>query len=113
MSDIPKARVVKIGPAPERIDDFKPADAFDVSDENPAMLANHMRALQGEMRSGFELLNERLIPMITRIEEKLDDLGVRLTRVEKTQVEQAREQKRLSERIDALEAKRPKQRARR
>lgn len=52
--------------------DFKAADAFDVSDENPAVIANHLRALQREVRSGFEILGQRVLTAIERIEHRLD-----------------------------------------
>lgn len=37
-----------------------PVTAFDVSDENPDVLANLLRAVQREMRSGFEMLREEM-----------------------------------------------------
>lgn len=55
-------------------DDFKPSAAFDVSDENGAMLANHMRALQREVHSGFEMITQKLLTAIDRLNQKLDDL---------------------------------------
>lgn len=82
------ARVVKIGPAPdldvdgkfddEDTGDFDPMPmanrAADLTDENPRVLANHMRAIQREMHSGFELLAQKLLTAINRVNEKLDDL---------------------------------------
>jgi hypothetical protein len=41
-------------------DGFKPGDAFDVSDENPQVIAEHLRALQREMREGFDLVMSAL-----------------------------------------------------
>lgn len=40
--------------------DFAPGDSFDVSDENPIFLSNLLRALQREMRAGFEMLREEM-----------------------------------------------------
>ena len=77
-------------------DDFKPADAFDVSDENPQVLSRSVRNLQTEMRTGFELLNQRLLPLLERLESKLDDLTVRVNRVERDLVDQ-------DKRLSALE----------
>jgi hypothetical protein len=41
-------------------DHFKPADAFDVSDENPQVIASLLRSVIAEMRSGFEMLREEM-----------------------------------------------------
>lgn len=70
---------VEIGPPPEQLADadtgeHRPITAFDVSDENPAVLANHMRAIQREMHAGFELLAQKLLTSFERINEKLDDI---------------------------------------
>ena len=39
---------------------YVPVTAFDVSDENPNMLANLLRALTAEVRAGFEMLREEM-----------------------------------------------------
>lgn len=51
-------------------DEFKPVTAFDVSDENPAAVAGGLRALQREVREGFEAIG-RALTALSRIEERL------------------------------------------
>lgn len=51
-------------------DEFKPVTAFDVSDENPLAVAGQMRALQREVRDGFESIG-RALTALARIEERL------------------------------------------
>lgn len=76
-------------------DDPKPID--DLFDTPPELEAKFVRTgelddtplsrridrLSEDVRTGFELLNERLMPMLERLEAKLDDVEIRLTRVEK------------------------------
>lgn len=63
--------------------DRAPVTAADVRDDNPQMLANHLRALQTEMRSGFELLGTKLLTAIERFGERLDDYSDRLAHLER------------------------------
>jgi hypothetical protein len=51
-------------------DDFKPATVHDTADENPAMIGNHLRALQREVRDGFDSIG-RALTALSRIEERL------------------------------------------
>jgi hypothetical protein len=51
-------------------DDFEPVTSFDVSDENPVAVANQLRALQREVRDGFDSMG-RALTVLVRIEEKL------------------------------------------
>lgn len=47
----------------EKFDDsaeYKPVTAADVSDENPLFLANLIRTLTSEMRSGFESIRQEI-----------------------------------------------------
>lgn len=47
--------------------------ATDVADDNPRVIANHLRRLGLEMRTNFELLAERL----ARIAETLEHISLR------------------------------------
>ncbi len=80
--------------------DFQPLTAADVDDENPRMLAGHLRALQREMRDGFESL-ARTLTAFERIESRLDVIIDRQNVLERRQDE-------LELRVAALEA--PKRR---
>jgi phage shock protein A len=55
---------------------WSPVTPEDVAEDNPSMLANHIRALQLEVRDGdariiraVERLAERIDPLVERIEE--------------------------------------------
>ena len=92
-------------------DKFRPVQAADVTDI--AGLPRRVDLLAAEVRTGFELLNERLMPMLNRLESALDDLADRVRRVEREQVHAAKDRKDLSARLDALELSNTKrQRAR-
>jgi predicted nuclease with TOPRIM domain len=68
VADLPVARTVR-----DNLDidkRFEPVTREDVDDEAPAMLANHMRALQREMRDGFDSIG-RALQALSRIEERL------------------------------------------
>lgn len=54
-------------------DERTPLTAFDVSDDNPTMIAGHLRALQREVRDGFDSIGRALVAL-TRIEARLDVL---------------------------------------
>jgi hypothetical protein len=47
-----------------------------------SLLAEHMRHLQREMHDGFESISRQLLPAINRIQDALEDIGVRLNRLE-------------------------------
>jgi hypothetical protein len=66
-------------------DDYKPVTREDVTDL--ALLPKRFDLFAHEVRQSFELLTERLIPALTRIEEKLEDFGVRIARLERGQVD--------------------------
>lgn len=51
---------------------FKPVAPHDVNDENPLMVANHLRALQREVRAGFELLGNKLLVTMERMDARQD-----------------------------------------
>lgn len=71
-----------------------------VSDENPAVLANHMRALQREVHAGFEMITQKLLTAIERLTNRFDDMSSRIADLE-------RWQSRTDARLAALEKKRP------
>jgi hypothetical protein len=66
---IPPARVVSGGEDVGKT--FVPVTSADVADESPPMLAGHLRALQREVRDGFESMG-RALSALTRIDAKLD-----------------------------------------
>lgn len=55
---------------PRPDDDYNPVTPFDVSDDNPQAVSHSVRALQREMRDGFDSLG-RSLAALTRIEERL------------------------------------------
>ena len=68
-------------------DEYKPVTREDVTDL--ALLPKRFDLFATEVRQSFELLTERLIPALTRIEEKLEDFGVRLARLERGHTDHA------------------------
>jgi hypothetical protein len=84
-------------PARWAVDDkFAAVTDEDVSDDNPKFLANRLDRFMGEMRDRFDLLEKKLEPLFTRTHNALDDIGVRLNRLEKDRDSH-------SQRITALE----------
>jgi hypothetical protein len=83
-------------------DKFKPVQSGELDDLH--LLPGEFRAFRSEMRTAIELLTTQLIPAINRINDKLDDVGVRLNRLE-------RDRDDLKNRVAALE-QRSKQRKR-
>jgi hypothetical protein len=63
--------------------DYKTVQPFDVSDENPKHVARRLDQLTTEVRTGFEGINNQLLPAINRINDALADIAVRLNRLEK------------------------------
>lgn len=63
-------------------DKFKPVQGDDVSDEK--LLVEHVRHLRLEMHDGFDSI-ARALTKLDRIESRLDDIGVRISRIEKDQ----------------------------
>lgn len=57
--------------APE-IDDQMWSRPGDEADDNPRVIANHVRALQREVRSGFELITQKVLDRLDRFDAKLD-----------------------------------------
>ncbi len=89
------------GGGPEHGDTFAPIRPSDVTDER--LVAGQLRALQAEVRSGFELLTGRLETMMTRFAERQDDHAQRIDQLE-------RDRTRTDERLTALEARPTKRR---
>lgn len=77
-------------------DKFKPVDEADCRDDNPAVLANHMRALQREVRDGFEMIANRILPELAKVRDAIEDIGERLTALE-------RDRDDINDRVSALE----------
>lgn len=72
----------------------------DVADDHAPAIANQLRALQREVRSGFELITTRLETMMDRFAERQEDHAHRIDQLE-------RDRARTDQRLAALEA-RPK-----
>jgi hypothetical protein len=77
--------------------DHKPVRADDVTDEK--LVAGQLRALQVEVRGGFELLTNRLTVMMERFASKQEDHERRIGMLER---DRENDRKRLA----ALEARR-------
>lgn len=71
-------------------------------------LPGQVRALAAEVRTGFEMLGNKVLPQLERIHDAIEDIAVRVTRVEKDLASEVRERKRLAERVEALEMSRTK-----
>lgn len=77
-------------------DEFKPTDRGDVDDL--ALLPRRFELFASEVRQSFEMLGDKILPALTRIEEAVIDLGERVSRLERDAVE-------VNRRIAALEQK--------
>lgn len=77
-------------------DEFKPLTAADLADDNPTMIAGHLRTLQREVRSGFELITNKLLVAIERLDNKFSDALDRISQLERDHTDLAR-------RVSALE----------
>jgi hypothetical protein len=60
---------------------WTPVTAEDVTDGN--LVAGQLRALQREVRSGFELVTNKLLHAIERIGNRLEDHSDRITALER------------------------------
>ncbi len=76
--------------------EFIPSVAGELADDDPRMLHNWLRALQIEMRGGFELLGNKILPTLERIEGAVVDLRLRVAELETAK-------HRTDARLDALE----------
>lgn len=67
---------------PSLVDDkFEPVKTEELDDLH--LLPGEFRSFRAEMRTAIELLTQQLLPAINRINDKLDDVGVRLNRLER------------------------------
>lgn len=64
--------------------------------EDGRLVAGNLRALQREVRHGFDLVTNKLMTSLERIESKLDDLADRVGRLERDTDDHRK-------RLDALE----------
>lgn len=82
---------------------FEPARVGELDDL--ALLPGEFRAFRAEIRSAFELLTNRIMPALERIEQRQDHQDHRITAVERAQRD-------TQQRIEALEAeRRPRKKA--
>jgi hypothetical protein len=81
---------------------WQPVTPAQVADDHPSMLANHMRALQREMRDGFDGIGRALVAL-TRIESRLDVVIERQNLIELRQDAIERRQAESDRRLAALE----------
>lgn len=75
-----------------------PVRVGDEADDQPRVIANHVRALQAEVRSGFELITQKVLDRLDRFEGKVDVLVDRQNLLERRVDEVER-------RLSALERK--------
>ena len=81
---------------------YVPVAPADVTDER--LVAGQLRALQNEVRSGFELLATKLLTAIERLGQQHEDLEDRVASVERDVDSIFDGQDRLVLRVTALEA---------
>ena len=72
---------------------YRPGELDDI-----AQLPGQFRSFAAEVRSSFELLGNRIIPALVRIESTMVDLATRISDIEKQQIKTA-------QRLDDLEAR--------
>ena len=75
---------------------FDPSRAGSLDDLT--LLPGQFRSFASEVRSSFELLGNRIIPALVRIESTMVDLATRISDIEKQQIKTA-------QRLDDLEAR--------
>lgn len=85
-------------------DGFTPVAADELTDEK--LVAGQLRALQREVRDGFELVTNKLLTNLERLNDRIDDVMSRLSSLERYRVE-------LDARLDSIEARLPRKRTQR
>jgi hypothetical protein len=85
-------------------EEFRPVRPDEVSDL--ALLPKRFDAFAAEVRSSFELLGNKILPALERLEEAMAELGQRVTRLEASQTS-------TEHRLAALEARATKRKPRR
>lgn len=83
-------------------DGFKPVSAFDVSDENPAVVARRLDRLHTDVLERFDNI-ERALVAIAKFDEKLDVIIDRQNVTDRRVDETARQLRVTQERVDQLE----------
>ncbi len=68
---------------------WQPSKTGDNADDNPQVIANHLRALQAEMRSGFEVITQKVLDRLDRFEGKLDVIADRQN-IQQSQIDEFR-----------------------
>jgi hypothetical protein len=88
-------------------DKFRPVQSHELSDL--ALLPGQFRQFAAEVRMSFELLTERIMPALDRLNTAIDDLRVRVSRVERERDEDrkalAEIQRELSQRSKRIRAR--------
>lgn len=74
-----------------KVKTFKPATMHDVAEDNPRMIVNQLRAVQRDMKAGFDRMDVRFETLLKRALTIIDDIAHRMTSLE--------------QRVTALEAK--------
>ena len=72
---------------------FRPGDLAD-----PELVSGRLDTLAREVRDGFAMMSEKILPAITRVESKIDDAILRIGDLE-------RHQRETDTRLSALEAR--------
>lgn len=76
---------------------WTPSQPSDHDDDNPSVIAHTVRALQAEVRSGFELITQKVLDRLDRFDGRLDAVIDRQNLLEQSH-------RRITERLVALEA---------
>lgn len=84
----------------------------DEADDQPRVLANHVRALQREVRSGFEIITQKVLDRLDRFDARLDVVIDRQNEADRSLADLRQAQARTEARLTALETKRRKSAAR-
>ena len=85
---------------------WQPVTPADVTDDK--LVSGQLRALQREVRSGFELITQKVLTAVERLTEKVDDIKAEMADTKAEVAALKREQARTHERLAALEKKRRK-----
>lgn len=61
---------------------FTPATMHDVAEDNPRMIVNQLRAVQRDMKAGFDRMDVRFETILKKVLTVVDDLAHRMTTLE-------------------------------
>lgn len=81
-SKLPPARILRRPKRKPKLV-FKPSTAADAAEDNPRVIANQLRALQRDVKAGFERMDVRFETIIEKILVVVDDLSHRVTSLER------------------------------